>query len=73
MTNASENNLLKEWLRPSAILQIVGFIALVIAAWSQIGQNSRDIQNNKEWIIDTRNQLKEMNGKLDRLIERNKN
>ena len=65
-----ENSLLKEWLKPGAVLQMLGFVGLIIAASYSIGQNANEIKNNKSWIIDTRSQLNKMDDKLDTIINR---
>lgn len=73
--NPRPPSLLYEWLKPGSLLQIIGFIALIAAAWQQIGQNTRDIEtlrrDGRDYAAETRRQLDRMDDKLTRLIERN--
>jgi hypothetical protein len=64
----------EQWTSPQVVLAILGYISLAVGAWlsfdGRIAANEKDIAANAHWIAETRGDLRRMDDKLDRLIER---
>ena len=74
-----------QWTSPTVVIAIVGYISLGVGAWmsfdGRLARNENEIEEIQRWVIETRaevrktgdenrSDLRRMDDKLDRLIER---
>lgn len=65
-----------DWLAPGPILGLLGMLGAIAGAWMSFDSRITRVEQARDFdhgtIVETRQDVKDINAKLDRLIERGK-